>query len=230
MQHNTCSICGEPLLYKKESRLCECYHCGTNIRTSVLCVNDHFVCDECSRRDVYEIIIQECTKYQGIEPFELVNRIFRSSKIKTHGAEHHLLVPCVMTSVYLNHQNRYDEKAEMLKEAKMRALRIHDGICATHGTCGGAMGVGMFFSIILGVDQLQDRNYAYINQATANTLLNVARYGGPRCCKRSTFFGILQIRNQLADDFNIILPIPEKIQCSFVSQNLECTRQECLFY
>jgi hypothetical protein len=230
MQHNSCSVCGEPLLYKKEAHLHKCYHCGSETKTNVFCTNNHFVCDECSRRDVYEIIINECIKYTGTAPFELAGKILNSPKLWIHGPEHHLIVPCVMLTVYLNHKNRQEEKAERLKDAKTRALKVHDGICATHGTCGGAMGVGMFFSIILDVNELQDKNYAYINQATANTLLNVARYGGPRCCKRSTFFGLLQIRNQLADDFNIVLPIPEKIQCSFVAQNKECTKQNCLFF
>ena len=230
MQHNNCSICGESLLYKRESIVETCYHCGIQARTSIICTNNHYVCDECSRRDVYEIIIRECLNYKGIAPFELADKIMKAKKLQIHGPEHHLIVPCVLITVFLNHQNRLAEKEAMLKEAKSRALKIHDGICATHGTCGGAMGVGMFFSIILNVNELQVQNYAYINQSTANALLNVARYGGPRCCKRSTYFGILQIRNQLADDYNVVLPIPDQIKCSYFAQNIECTKESCLFY
>jgi len=230
MQHSNCIVCNEPLIYKRKSIVRECYYCGIQNKTDVVCANDHYVCNECSRRDMYAIIETECLSYEGIKPFELAERILSSNKLQMHGAEHHLIVPAVMLTVYLNHQKRKSEKKELIEVARNRALRLHDGICASHGTCAAAMGVGMFFSIILDVNELQTHNYAYINMASANVLLNVARYGGPRCCKRSTFLGILQIRNLLADDYNIILPIPDQVKCNYVALNKECTKENCLFY
>jgi len=230
MLYSNCAICGEPLIYRKRLATEKCYHCGIDVRTNTVCTNGHFVCDECTRRDVYDMIVCECLNYDGLNPVELADKIMSSNIVKTHGPEHHLIVPAVMLSVYLNYKKQSELKKEMLEDAKTRALKIHDGICATHGACGGAIGVGLFFSIILEVNELDIENYSYINNATASTLVNVAKYGGPRCCKRSSYFGILQIRNHLADDFGIKIPVPDFIKCPFVAKNKECTRENCLFY
>ncbi len=230
MLHSTCTICGEPLIYKKELTTKSCYHCGISVPTNTICTNGHFVCNECSRRDVYDMIVYECINNQGIELFDLANKIMSSKLVKMHGPEHHLIVPSVMLSVYLNKKKQFDLKREFINDAKTRALKVHDGICATHGVCGGAMGTGLFFSIILNVSELDGQNYAYINMATANTLIDIAKYGGPRCCKRSSYFGLLQIRNLLSDDFDVKLPIPSCIKCQFSSKNKECTKENCLFY
>ncbi len=230
-RHNQCLVCGQPLIYKKTPTVVSCYHCGIQNKTQTLCQEGHYVCDECARRDVYEIIISQCNKYSGLNAIELAESIMDLSKIKIHGPEHHLLVPAVMLAIWCNAKNISKEiKSELLNEARNRALKIQDGICATHGACGGSIGVGIFFSLILQVNELDKENYGYINRATANTLANIAKYGGPRCCKRSTYLAILQTRNQLVEDFGLNLPIPNKIQCQYVEKNLECTKSECLFY
>ena len=133
-QFNQCLVCGKPLLYKKDPALVICYHCGIQTKSQTVCSEGHFVCDECSRRDVYSIILDECILYKENNPIELAQRIFNNEKIRIHGPEHHLIVPAVMLSVWCNHKKIDDKtKKELLKEAQNRALRIQDGICASHG-------------------------------------------------------------------------------------------------
>jgi hypothetical protein len=140
-------VCGQELYYTPEMSLrAKCFYCGKEDITSVFCLEGHFVCDECHRKDLLEIVEQICIDSNIIDPAELALCIFDLKRLNMHGPEYHSIVPAVLVSAYGNIMKEKDIPA--IKEAISRGRAVFGGICGTHGACGACIGVGIAYSII----------------------------------------------------------------------------------
>lgn len=62
------------------------------------------------------------------------------------------------------------------------------------------------------------------NNMTARSLLKIAEYGGPRCCKRNTFLAIDSVVQYFS--WNV-----DKIDsCAFTQLNNECINIDCPYF
>ncbi len=79
-------------------------------------------------------------------------KLMNSPKIKMHGPEHHFLVPAVLLAAYYNldavEHISPEDKAEIINKARQRAEIVPGGFCGFYGSCGAAIGTGIFINLL----------------------------------------------------------------------------------
>ncbi len=160
----------------------------------------------------------------------MAQAIMRAPSVKMHGPEHHYLVPAVLLSAMLEAKGKREAKPVALKEARRRAEMVPGGYCGTHGSCGAAVGTGIFASVAFGATPLTTQSWGWANELTARSLLRIAIQGGPRCCKRDTFLALIEAVSFLGEKTGIQLARLEAITCEFFERNRQCTRGQCPFF
>jgi len=142
-----CIICSTDLIYASEAEKICCTVCGVETTSTVKCKNGHYVCDNCHSLSANEWIEQFCLNSQEADPIRLADTLMRSPLVNMHGPEHHFLVPAVLLTASYNVQNEIDKKKISLRKTRERAEKVLGGICGFWGTCGAAVGNGIFLSI-----------------------------------------------------------------------------------
>lgn len=231
MEHKTgCLICGKELIYLENARNRICYYCLEKYDANVACTDGHFVCDKCHSLPANDLVERTCINSKLEDPLELSLILMKNPKIKMHGPEHHFLVPAVLLSAYYNKMKDFKKKENKIKESRNRAEKILGGFCGSHGICGAAVGTGIFISLITDATPLSEKEWKLSNQITAENLLTIAEWGGPRCCKRDTFLAIIGAKKFLRKYFGFTMKIDKNIHCEFTKFNQECKTTDCMFY
>lgn len=225
-----CAVCGKPLIYHTVFRKAQCYCCEKEKETDVICEDGHFVCDECHRIDANDLIFKESLAFRGTDPLYFVNKIMENDLINIHGSEHHFLVPAALLATYTNKTGNVKNLKSAMSTIRSRMVKISGEICSTHGGCGTILGMGAFVSYITNTTSLSKKPWADLHVVTAAGLLQVSKYGGPRCCKRNTYIAILEGINWLKENKGIALDKPADIICGFHLRNKVCLREKCLFF
>jgi hypothetical protein len=224
-----CVICGKPLIYGQVQRL-ECVYCHTVSLTEVQCEKGHYICDSCHSAIGTELIETFCQSTPLQDPIEIALTLMRDPKIMMHGPEHHFLIPAALLAAYYNTVHLLALKKPKILKAKQRASNVLGGFCGYYGTCGAAVGTGIFISLITDATPLSRRGWRLSNLITAESLRSIANHGGPRCCKRNTFLAIFTAIDFLKTHFNVSLPRKPGVTCEFNDLNNECLRSECPYY
>lgn len=215
---------------KKDNTTC-CYYCMEKIVNADSIIQGMAVCSSCRDKSVKEVIYDWCLNSNRIDPIEMATHLMKFPGFKIHCPEHHFLVPAVLLSAYSNYTNNQKDKLEKwLMAARQRSEKVPGAFCGTHGSCGAAVGTGMFISIITGATPYKIEEWRLANSITGRSLLKMAVYGGPRCCKRVSFVAIQEACSFLSEYFDISLSVHEKIECAFHSENQECLKNDCPFY
>jgi len=225
-----CLICGEELVYEKETDQLECFYCNQVYDSNAKCKNGHYVCDKCHSLLAMDLIESYCILSKSENPLELALTLMRNPNVKMHGLEHHFLVPAVLVAAYYNIKKDYREKATKIRMAKKRAEQILVGFCGFYGNCGAAVGTGIFVSLITNATPLSITDWKLANLATAKSLFVIANHRGPRCCKRNTLLAILEAANFVNENLGVTFKIKKEIDCEFYPLNNECLKQICPFY
>lgn len=223
-----CLICGAELVYGTDYQAFECYYCRETFQSNVTCINNHFVCDKCHAKSGVELIESYCLNSKSINPIEMATEIMHNEKIKMHGPEHHFLVPAVLISAYCNVLNDASKPLK-LETARKRAEKVSGGLCGTHGNCGAGVGTGIFISIITNSTSLSKEGWGLSNLMTGKSLISIASYNGPQCCKRDVYLSIVESIQFLKEKFNISLNSSE-ILCQFSDYNKWCLKNSCSFF
>lgn len=221
-----CMICGEELVYNtQKSVTAKCYYCGKEEETYVTCKNSHYVCDECHRKNVLELVEEICISTDIKDPIELANKIFEIPGLNMHGPEYHSIVPAVLVASY---QNAVGEKSPAnIREAIKRGKDTKGGYCGTHGACGAAIGAGAAYSIINEVSPMSKESRGNANLITAQALLEIGKLGGPRCCKRETILSLESAKESIDVFKNMD---GAKYICSQYKDNKDCLRNKCPYF
>jgi hypothetical protein len=225
-----CLICSAEIEYTAESVNRTCTYCGNNSNSTASCSNGHFVCDNCHSSSAYDLIENTCANSDIEDPVELAVLLMKNHRLKMHGPEHHFLVPAVLLTSYYNQMKKIEDRKQKLETIRSRAELVKGGFCGTHGSCGAAMGAGIFCSVITDNTPVSKETWRLSNKITARCLDSVAEHGGPRCCKRDTFLAILNSTEFLKEEMDINLEVNRSIECEFSSMNKECLLEECDFY
>lgn len=223
-----CLICGEVLMYQTDTRTLECYFCKKTFQSEVSCINHHFVCDGCHAQSGMDLIETYCIGSKSVNPFEMAVEIMHSEKIKMHGPEHHFLVPAVLISAYCNATGDGSKK-EKLATARKRAEKVPGGFCGTHGNCGAGVGTGIFISVITRATSLSKEEWSLCNLMTGKSLVSIASFIGPRCCKRDTYLSIEEAVGFVKEKFGVSLGYTQ-VECQFSGYNKECLQENCMYY
>jgi len=232
MEYSTgCLICGNALLYSACPTTETCFYCGTTKETNTLCESGHFICDACHNGTANDLIERYCCTTGSTSPLLLASKLMGNPLLKMHGPEHHFLVPAVLLAAFhnLTGAERYIA-TERIQEARKRAEQVKGGFCGFHGACGAAIGTGIFMSLITGATPLSDTERKQSNMITAESLRVIAEKGGPRCCKRESFWTIITAIEFLQREFMVALPVDLPPPCPFSDANRECLGERCAFF
>lgn len=225
-----CVVCGAPLVYFTQKQEGVCQFCGRKFLIDAQCEHGHYVCDECLAKDAAQVVTDYCMDSGSYDPLTMAAEIMAHPSVPMHGPEHHYLVPAVLVCAYCNRAGLRDKKAEYLAEAQKRSATVPGDSCGFNGVCGAAVGAGIYLSIISGATPLSRIEWKLSNLITSECLVNVAVYGGPRCCKRDVFLA-LEAAVKFSLKYNICtFDEPDGIVCAFYSRCKECIKQECPFY
>jgi len=227
---NGCLICGKDLTYLAVSKTAKCEYCKQSFNTDVQCTDGHYVCDACHSAEALDIIEQVALTSTSKDPLEIAVALMKHPSIAMHGPEHHFLVPAVLLSAYYNVSGNVEIKKEKIVIARSRSEKVLGGFCGSHGTCGAAIGTGIFVSLITGATPLSKDEWSLSNMMTSKSLSAIANSGGPRCCKRDTFLAIREAIEYLQTNFKTELDSAHRIQCEFSSLNKECLKYDCPYY
>jgi len=151
--------------------------------------------------------------------------------ILMHCPYHHFIMPAALLTVTaLEQEKTWQELDQWLQVTEDRAKTVPPGFCGNCGTCGAAVGVGIFISVYTGASPLTKENWQWANEGTGKCLLAIAKYPGPRCCKRTTFLAALEGVPYINEKCDLNLEISQDIRCRYHQKNAQCLEEECPFY
>ncbi len=221
-----CIICKAPLKYLTEDKELECAICHKKELSKALCVNGHYVCNECHTRGI-DSIFGVCLTETSANPIEILNKMMLLPFCHMHGPEHHIMVGAALLTAYKNAGGEID-LAKALAEMKNRGQNVPGGACGFWGACGAGISTGIFISIITGSTPLASEPFGLSNKMTAKSLASIGSVGGPRCCKRDSYLSILAAIDFVKENFGIEMGKTDVI-CNFSAQNNQCIGTRCPF-
>ncbi len=179
----------------------------------------------------YDEVTQLCAGAFGRSDLrELLERLLRIEGLPMHCPVHHYIVPAALLTVCRAKQGRTPEPFRLdLAEALVRALEVPGGFCGYSGCCGAAVGVGIFWSIVTDSSPMSGASWGVIQKATAQALLEMAEYGGPRCCKRCSYIAVRAAAEQAKDLLKIDMEMATPIECRYRDDNEDCIGERCPF-
>lgn len=222
-----CLICQAHLEYLETDELMECELCHRQDMSKTRCVNGHYVCNECHTKGV-DSVVGYCIKETSKNPIEVLENMMAMPFCHMHGPEHHILVGAALLTAYYNAGGKIELLAA-LKEMIARGSKIPGGACGFWGSCGAAVGTGMFMSIISGATPLSGDSWGQANLMTAQALQSIGKVGGPRCCKRNSYLSIEAAVKYIAETKNVFLET-KPVMCSRTNQNNQCIGRRCPFH
>lgn len=225
-----CLVCGNELIYSDDTEKIECYYCHQPHESNAKCIDGHYICDNCHSAPAIEMIQKFCNTTDLTDPLEITVILMKHPSLKMHGPEHHFLVPAVLLTAYYNQKNDKPQKEAKLEKASKRAKNVLGGFCGYYGTCGAAIGTGIFISLITDATPLSKEEWKLSNLMTSKSLATIADNGGPRCCKRNSFLAICEAITFVIDNFGVELELNKNLICEFNSMNKECKKNDCPFF
>jgi hypothetical protein len=228
MEHSIdCLFCNAGLNDSEKKETQRCIYCGEE---GVSCPSGHYICNTCQTKNVQDLIVDYCLGMPSRNPVEIATTLMKFPEFRMHCPDHHFLVPAVLLSAYCKTKRKKGKLREWIKAAQNRAEKVPGAFCGTHGSCGAAVGTGIFVSLVTGATPLKTLEWDLVNSMTGRSLLRMASYGGPRCCKRVTFLAIQEACLFLCERMGVQIDVPQEIRCAFSSRNEQCLKDNCPFY
>lgn len=223
-----CMACGKEIGYLAQEREVACHYCGGIKKTNALCVEGHYICDDCHQQDGLSAIRLLCAETKEQDMLRLLDTIRRHPAIPLHGPEHHAMVPGIILATYRNLGGTISREAILTGIA--RGSKVPGGVCGFWGNCGAAAGVGIAFSVLLAATPLTPKARQQVQEITSRVLGEIAQTQGARCCQRETVTALREAA-LLSRRF---LPVPLLAEADFVckqfSANRECIRERCFLW
>lgn len=166
-----------------------------------------------------------------LDAVEIANRLMALPDLPMHCPYHHFLVPAALLTA-ARMKTDFDSFAltGQLKLARERAGILPGGMCGQFGSCGAALGAGIFAAVWLGTTPLSKNGWAAANEFTARCLSAVASVEGPRCCKRVTYLAIRAAIPAAKELLALDLGNAADVHCTYHAHNRECRGAACPFF
>lgn len=223
-----CMVCGNDVGYHDRTCKAKCYYCGMEDDVHMCCEEAHYVCDKCHSADALEIIKDVCINTTMTNPLLIAEKIMSHPKIPMHGPEHHSLVPAALIAAFQNLNGEKD--AVKILEGIKRGQKVAGGFCGYQGACGGAIGIGIAVSVLMGATPLTPEERSHANMATSKALSGIANAGGARCCKKSTRIALKEGISYLSQIFCVdwTSSLGTIIKCDHSYKNAQCD-DNCIY-
>ena len=222
-----CLLCGAPLVYFEEATAMECVICHKSFMSNAACEKGHFVCDRC-HAGLNPAYLDALRASDEKDPMALLQQIMEMKGIHMNGPEHHAILPCVLLTAYKNCGGELDYEMA-LKEAFRRGKEVPGGVCGYFGTCGAAIGAGIFASLAIGSNPLKEGKWGTAQLLSARVLTRIAEMGGVRCCKRTTHIAVEEAVAWTKEVTGVEMPLAPRL-CTFYQLNRECMYADCPYF
>ncbi|SDE43377.1 DUF5714 domain-containing protein [Sporomusa acidovorans] len=191
--------------------------------------------EQSKKFDLYGYITAQCLQYFRESlvktPLAMAESLMKHSEFNMHCQEHHYLVPAVLLTAACRIQGRpADDLAKLLEKAQSRSQNVLGKFCGLYGACGAAIGIGIYASVLTDTTPYSVETWSLVNLGTAESLLEMAKINGPRCCKRNTYLALQYASAFSREHLGVNLADCDTIQCRHSSRNKECKRRQCPFY
>lgn len=204
-----------------------CCKCGQN--TDVFkCSSGHMFCGSCIDEMSLNQIKEICVNSTSSDPFVIMNDIFDSDLLRFHDFKHHAAVGCALIAAHRNSGFELDI-SPLLDEMVKRGRKVPPGSCGLMGNCGAAVSIGTFYSVMTGTTPYSEKTWSDANLATAQSLIEMAIVGGPRCCKRNSMIA-LRVGTRIAIEKLGSQMVLGEMHCDKSEKNKECIKERCPFY
>ena len=186
------------------------------------------ICPEIKSNNPIERAMAVCMSSDSKDPVKILRKLMSDPDIPFHGPVHHSLVPFAMLTAYKNSGGDIDLE-DTIKTAHKSGSIIPAAVCGHWGSCGAALGCGIAFSIITGDGPLAKEIWSENQVMVSRCLAEIAKYGGPRCCKRDAYLAIPLAVDFYNDYLGVDMETPKKIVCGVSKNNSTCLKEVCPF-
>lgn len=178
-------------------------------------------------KTINDVIKEVLSSQTGIEPIKMIQQIMDSPLCRMHGPEHHIMVGACLLKAYANAGGdiNFDEALEKMIE---RGSKVPGGVCGNWGSCGAAISTGIFISIVTGASPTTTENWGLANLMTSESLKNIGKTGGPRCCKRDSFTAIKTAVEYVKNNLSVNMQYGDVV-CTYYKNNPQCIKERCPF-
>ncbi len=223
-----CMVCGAELAYLLKEEEQSCYYCGSSMMVDVICESGHYVCDSCHLRDSVRVIETMCLNSTETDMIKLMDAIRRHECFSMHGPDHHAMVPGIVLAAFRNSGGEITD--DMIRTAISRGSKVSGGSCAFLGACGGALGLGAAFGVILQSNPLNGQTRHTVMKVTNAALDKISELAAPRCCQRDCYL-TLKAGAELSKTFlPIALKADYQLVCRQTHLNRYCSGCKCLIH
>lgn len=178
---------------------------------------------------VCERLVEICMGADTDDPVKLFRMMVRDEGVPMHGGVHHAIVPLALTTAYWCVARDFDLRSH-LEEAVSRASEVPEMICGYWGSCGSAIGAGIFLSVVTRTSPLsKGRRWGQCNTITSRSLEVLGEMGGPRCCKRNAVASINSACQFVRENMGVEMH-PSAYACTRHESNPDCTGRRCPYY
>lgn len=221
-----CLICGNPIIIQDKESEHICSICNNKFTSSTICSQGHYICDNC-HTNTYEFV-NLLLDSNEVDPMKLFLQIENLESVHMHGPEHHSIVPCVLLTAYKNCGGNID-LLSAIETALIRGKQVPGGICGFWGTCGAAIGAGIYGSIVTNSSPLNKESWHKPQKLVSRVINRISQENALRCCKRTSRHAILESIQWTKDFLGIHLG-ESNFSCTLSSNNKECLHENCPFY
>lgn len=221
-----CLICGKSIIIQSKESEHTCSICHKNFISSTICSQGHYICDEChtNSQEFVELLLSS----KETNPTILFSQIENLESVHMHGPEHHSIIPCVLLTSYKNCGGDID-LTSAIEIALQRGKQVPGGVCGFWGTCGAAVGAGIYGSIVTNSSPLNSEAWYKSQKLVARVINRISQKNALRCCKRTSRHAILESIEWTKQYLGIELGKSEFL-CTLSSQNKECLHENCPFH
>lgn len=187
------------------------------------------------KQEIYDELRKICmnmrVQQKEISATQMLIRLMDMQGLPMHCPYHHFIVPAaLLTQAAILECKSEEELGAWLDKAEERAKTVPAGFCGECGTCGAAVGTGIFMSIYTSATPKSVESWQWANEITGNCLQKISSYPGPRCCKRTSFLAINEAVPYINDKLSLHLTVEPEQKCSYHHKNTECLEEKCPFY
>lgn len=175
-----------------------------------------------------ELIIADCMEMRGTDPYEMFHTIAQKDYVRIHGPEHHVLDGACILTAFHNAGGSIDLPAA-LQKLMGEGLRMPGAACGLWGVCGAVTSIGAALAIIDETGPLSSEDWGSHMEYTSAALAQLAKTGGPRCCKRDAFLSMEQAVGYIKHRYDIALDM-SPIKCDFSPRNAQCIGKRCPYH
>ena len=168
---------------------------------------------------------------EAVTPLGLLEELMDIPGLPMHCPPHHFILPAVLITLAARATGmpraRFEED---LAEIRERAEDVPGGSCGFYGTCGAAVGVGLFFSVFTVTDPHSETHWGNCNLVTGRALGSIGGISGPRCCKRNSFLALESALSSLREILDMDLGTAGPILSKYHNDNPDCKGPKCPFF